>query len=155
MTYGSIIWGQTANISIKRIQIIQNKAIRIINFSPYNSSTANLYRKSNILKFSDYVKLQNFLLVHDNLNNKNPLALQNSFKLAKDVQRYPTRGAENLKVLIPKIRKVTYGKFSINFRAASVWNDYVTKFPNEALYHRSKQYCKRFITKHIIESYIP
>ena len=73
MTYGSIIWGQTANISVKRIQIIQNKAIRIINFSPFNSPTAILYRKSNILKFSDYVKLQNFLLVHDNLNKRSSL----------------------------------------------------------------------------------
>ena len=34
LNHGSIIWGQRSTSSIKRLESIQNKAIRIINFAP-------------------------------------------------------------------------------------------------------------------------
>ena len=105
LNYGSIIWGQTSNNSIKRIETIQNKAIRIINFASYNSSTNHLYKESKILKFTDYIKLQNFLLVHDNINKKVPFALQNSFTPAANVHNHHTRGAIHYKMILPKIKK--------------------------------------------------
>ena len=39
LNYGSIIWGQRSTSTIKRIESVQNKAIRIINFAPFNSKT--------------------------------------------------------------------------------------------------------------------
>ena len=105
LNYGAIIWGQTSNNSIKRIETLQNKAIRTINFAPYNSPTNHLYKESKILKFTDYIKLQNFLLVHDNIHKKVPFALQNSFTLAIDAHKYPTRGATHYKMTLLKIKK--------------------------------------------------
>ena len=49
LTYGSQVWGQFSNINIRRLQQIQNKAIRIINFAPYREPVTPLYYKSNIL----------------------------------------------------------------------------------------------------------
>ena len=60
LTYGSQIWGQSTNKHICRIQRIQNKAIRIINFADYRDPVSPLYNKSNILKFSDHIKLKTF-----------------------------------------------------------------------------------------------
>ena len=91
LNYGAIIWGQTSNSSIKRLENIQNKALRIINFAPYNSPTNHLYKTSKILKFTDFIKLQNFLLVHDDINKKIPYALQNTFKAAKDSHGHLTK----------------------------------------------------------------
>ena len=79
--------------------------LRIINFAPYNSKTNHLYKTSKIIKFTDYIKLQNFLLVHDDINKNIPYALQNTFKAAKDSHRHLTRGAVNHKITLPKIKK--------------------------------------------------
>ena len=153
LNYGAIIWGQKSNKSIKRLESIQNKAIRIINFAPYNSPTNHLYMNSKILKFTDHIKLQNFLLVHDDFNKKVPLALQNSFTPAINTHKYPTRGATNFKMILPKIKKVTYGEYSISYQAAKFWNSIVSKYPDEKLHLKSRSFCKKFLSKKLLELY--
>ena len=73
LTYGSQVWGQFQNQHVGRLQKIQNKAIRIINFSGYNDPVDPIYHKLKVLKLGDHVKLQNFLYVHNSLNNKVPM----------------------------------------------------------------------------------
>ena len=153
MTYGSIIFGQSPNVSIRRIEKIQNKAIGILNFASFKSETGPLYKKSKIIRFSDHVKLQNFFLVHDDINKRNPFALQNTFKLAKNMHKYSTRGAVNSKVILPGIRKQTYGKFSISYQAAIIWNIMVSKFKNDSLHLKNKVFCKNLITNYLFNSY--
>ena len=153
MNYGSIIWGQNSNTHIKRIETIQNKAIRIINFKPYNTPSNHLYKESKILKFTDGIKLKNFLLVVDNVNNNLPFALQNSFTPAKDIHNYRTRATTFYKMSLPKINKVTYGEYSISYQATKFWNSMVTKFPEEKLHLKSKPFCKTFIICKLLELY--
>ena len=82
-----------------------------------------------------------------------PFALQNSFILASDTHSYRTRGATHQKVSLPKIKKVTYGENSISYQAAEFWNSTVTKYSNEKLYLKSKQFCKKFVTNKLLEEY--
>ena len=147
------LFGQASSKQIKRIETIQNKAIRIINFAHYNASTNLLYKNSKILKFTDQIKLNNFLLVLETINKKVPFALQNSFTPASETHSYLTRGATYCKVSLPKIKKVTYGEKSISYQAAQFWNNTVTKYPNEKLHMKSKQFCKKFVTNKFIEDY--
>ena len=105
------------------------------------------------MKFTDFIKLQNCLLIHDDLNKNNPYGLQNSFTLAKDLHSYATRGALNNKVILPKIKKVTYGEYSINYQAAKVWNELVSKFANERLQDQSRLTCKKFLQSYFLEQY--
>ena len=153
LNYGSIIWGQRSTSSIKRLESIQNKAVRVINYASSNSKTDNLYKRLKILKFTDYVKLQNFLLVHDVINKKTPFVLQNSFSPAKNTHSYATRGAKNHKVVVPKIKKVTYGEYSISYQAATFWNRMVTKHSDKELHLKSRSYCEKFIGDKLLESY--
>ena len=76
LSYGAQIWGQSENKYIGRIIKIQNKAIREINFANYNDSVDPLYHASKILKFTDNVKVLNFLHVLDSLTNKLPITLK-------------------------------------------------------------------------------
>ena len=63
LTYGSQIRGQHNNDVVKKLQVIQNKGLRIINFkSPRTSATP--FFKKEILKLADNVSLQNFLFAH-------------------------------------------------------------------------------------------
>ena len=100
--YGSIVWGQKTNSNIKRLETIQNKALRVINFAPFNAPTNELYKNNRILKFKDQIRLQNILLVHDDINRKIPYALQNTFKPLSDTQSYQTRGVKKFKMSLNK-----------------------------------------------------
>ena len=60
LLYGSQIWGQS-NSSILKMEKLQNRALRIINFVSYRAPTNSLYK---ILKFADSIKLSNFLFSH-------------------------------------------------------------------------------------------
>ena len=153
MTYGSIIWGQTQNSAVRRIENIQNKALRVINSAPFNSPTTNLYKNSKILKFYDHIKLQNFLFVHDDLHKNIPIALQNSFKLLSDNHNYSTRGSNLSQIMLPKIKKVTHGKYSIKFQAACYWNQTVAKYPSDNLKSKSRNFCKTFLRNSLLMSY--
>ena len=73
LTYSYQIWGQVPSPNIKRILILQNKALRIINFAPLRSQVNPLYKMNNILKIADIVQLQNLLFVHDYFHNKLPV----------------------------------------------------------------------------------
>ena len=53
LMYSSLIWGHNNSI-VTRLQILQNKALRIINFKPRRTSATPLYGKCKILKLRDY-----------------------------------------------------------------------------------------------------
>ena len=74
LTYGSQIWGQHDRI-VKKLQIIQNRAIRFMNFKPLRTSASPLFKTSGILTLADFVKLQNVLYAHDCLKKNLPQSL--------------------------------------------------------------------------------
>ena len=101
---------------LNRIKTLQNKAIRIINFADYKASASPLYRKSNILKVSDIVNVQNLLLVFDCVKGQLPTALSNIFIPAKNTHNYGSRGTKNGKIFVPPANIVwlTQHKISVN-----------------------------------------
>ena len=74
LLYGSQIWGQS-NQSVSKMEKLQNKALRIINFKPLRYSVNSLYNKCEILKFGDSIKLSIFLYGHDNIKGNLPTTL--------------------------------------------------------------------------------
>ena len=155
LTYGSQIWGQYSNQHIKRLQKIQNKAIRIINFSNYNDSVDPLYYKSKILKLSDHVRLKNFLFVHNSLNNNLPSPLKNSFKLNTENHSHTTRSTFQNKMALPEARTLIYGLNSIKYRSVAEWNLMVNDSILENLHLKSISVCKKTITNYLIDEYEP
>ena len=156
LTYGCQVWGQFSNKHICRLQHIQNRAIRIINFAPFRESSDPLYYKSNILKLSDYVKLQNFNYVHNALNNNLPESLKGSFTIADDTLIFNTRGASEIetpKIRLPKVRTQCYGINSIKYQSAGFWNIITSQFPDTQLQLQSKYICKNKVTKYLLDQY--
>jgi hypothetical protein len=153
LTYGSQVWGQFSNKHICRLQRIQNKAVRIINFAKFRDPSTPLYHKSRILKLSDHIKLQNFIYVHNSLKGNLPLPLKDSFKIAADTYSFNTRGASQNKMILPKARTQYYGINSIKYQSAAFWNIVVSVFPDEKFHLRSKSFCKKIIAKYLIDEY--
>ena len=53
LIYGNLLWGNTFKKSIKRLEVLQKRAIRIITNFSYNEPSSPLFKRANILKVSD------------------------------------------------------------------------------------------------------
>ena len=76
------------------------------------------------------------------------------FLITCNQHKYPTRRATRYTVNIPKVNTTIYGLRSIKFQSAHVWNLFVNKFPDENLKHKSRNICKKIITKYLLSTYI-
>ena len=155
LNYGSIVWGQKVGSSAGRIQTIQNKAVRVLNFAPFRSRSDPLYHDSKILKFSDTVKMKNICLIYDYLNKTIPLVLREWFKFvpSAELHQYPSSGAKLFKLKVPKVRGVTYGEYSIAFQSIRNWNAIVAGTPQTGLQTITKLKLKEILFVFFIESY--
>ena len=88
LSYCCLVWAQNFS-SIKRILILQKKAVRI-NFQPRNSHTSPLFKQNFILKFQDKICLENMLFVSKSLHNLSPSVFNKWFSLSSDQHNYET-----------------------------------------------------------------
>ena len=137
LMYGSQIWGQTQDTNLAQIARQQNKAMRIINFAPFDAPSEALYRASDILKFSENINLLNLLFVYDRLNDKHPLVMKNIFNFLRKTHKYLTRNSE-YRLKLPKVKTTTYGLNSIEYKCISVWNSMILKFDDNKLNNLNK-----------------
>jgi hypothetical protein len=105
LNYCLLVWGY----SNTRIKKLQKRAIRIISVSKYNAHTEQLFRKLNLLKIDDILKLQQLKFYFKYLNNQlpkyfcgrengNPQHNKDNFVLNRnsDIHEHNTRGKLNL-----------------------------------------------------------
>ena len=68
LNYDNLVWGHNTN-TIKRLPILQKKALRLLNFKSTNFHTSPLYLRLNILKLPDETFLENCILISKAMNN--------------------------------------------------------------------------------------
>ena len=152
LMYSSLIWGQNNSI-VTRLQILQNKALRIINFKPRRTSATPLFGICKILKLRDNISLQSFLLAYDSINCQLPSSLNKLFTFV-DVDRDHNTRTETLYQLIrPRTRTILYGSNSIKSKSLDIWNYCNLHYKEKNLYAKSKSICKNFVTKVLINRY--
>ena len=69
LNYGILLWGGTHKSYTHKLQVLQNKAIRVINNYKYNESASPIYRKLNIMTFDNMYKLESCKFMY--MNSKN------------------------------------------------------------------------------------
>ena len=150
LSYGSQIWGQL-NVITKRLQLIQNKAMRIMHFQPPRTSATPLFKLSNILKVDDLINLQNFLLTHDSLKNNLPISLRGKMQFLE--HPHDTRNFDYLQLRRPRTKTILYGSKSINSRSIDTWNSINKTYHGDKLHEKSRAFCKKFIYNLLISKY--
>ena len=74
------MWGQYQGTEFKKIETLQEKAIRIIKFLPNNAPVSKEMHKLRILKLKDFITLQNVLFVYDCLEEERMKSFNTTFK---------------------------------------------------------------------------
>ena len=117
--------GVTYKTNLQKIITSQKRAIRIITFFGINDHSSPLFKKLNILKFVDLVQFYNAVFTFDYHTNNLPPVFNHYFTPISNIHHYNTRLASKSSYSLPKIR-TKYGKFSLKFQVALIWN----KIPN-------------------------
>ena len=104
LIYASQIWGQTKTKLFQEVVKLQNKAIRIINFLPFNSSNINkTYNDLKILKLPDFILLQNSLFMKDCFEKEILNPFFNYFKKSGSQHSHGTRSTFKNCAFVPKV----------------------------------------------------
>ena len=152
-TVDHFIWGLRRSNHFIRLERLQNKAIKIINFANFYDPILSLYKESKILKLSDNIKLLNFLYVLDDINHNIPPALENTFQLVANSHDYQTRKSVHHNVAVPNVRTTIYGLKSIKYQSCQEWNVFINHFKDNLLHTKSKSVCKKIICNFFFNTY--
>ena len=90
LQYCSSLWGQASKTSLKPVQTLQNKALKIMTNTRWHHSASPLYQTLQLLKFNDIVKLQLAKIMHC-VHNNNISNLYFGFSKVEKYHHYCTR----------------------------------------------------------------
>ena len=128
ISYSNQVWGQQPS-TVTKIEKLQDKAVRIINFCNPEQPVDCLYKNSGILQFSDLVKLHNCLFVKRGLAKDLPLVFDNYFTKSQHVHNHKTRASKKGLLTLPLV-KTNFGKQSTKFKSATDWNNALLELRN-------------------------
>ena len=120
--YGSQVWTSKLISVSDKISRLQKAAMRIMTFSEFRAHSEPLFKKLEILKFSDSLTVNNCSFVYDYFNNNLPNSFKNTFLRTDDLHKYSTRQAATGQLYIPKYETTTFGLKCIYKRCINSWN---------------------------------
>ena len=129
LKYFCQIWGQN-NTILRKLEPLQNKALRIINFKNNEYNVNELYKTNKILKIADYIKLLNCLFVRDVIA-QSTIHHSKSFLFKWETHQHNTRHARQNTVTLNQYKTAFYGTHSIKHQSTLIWN----QTNNEPVYH--------------------
>ena len=122
--YCILIYSSVLQNTIKRLILLQKKAIRIATNSRYNSHTIPLFKRNEILPLEEQSKYSKIMIMYDYINNKLPKSFDETWK--RNHQRHQRnmtlRNANHFHV--PFVRLTTQMKFPIA-DIPRLWNENV------------------------------
>jgi len=118
LIYGILSWGTASTTILKRLQIIQNKIIKIINFkSPYDH-VSPLYKQLSILNIDKIFTFNCLKLMYKCKHSLVPNSISSLF--TQPVHPYMTRFSEGNFSL--QIIHTNYGKYSPSYACKYLWS---------------------------------
>lgn len=90
-TYGIIAWGQAVKSNLRKILILQKRALRLMHFFPNEDHILPLFISSNILPINLLYFETVLIFMHDVAHDSVPLNLKNLFRSSNQVHTYNTR----------------------------------------------------------------
>ena len=118
--YCNHIWGSSCSKNIKRLFVLQKKAIRIICHANPRSQSEPLFKELKLLNVWQINEFLNGQFMYKCYHNLLPSVFDTYFIRTRDIHKYGTRQATAY-FDIPKV-KTEYRKSSIQFRGPFIWN---------------------------------
>ena len=108
--YGIVLYGVCRSSLLNKVQVLQNKLIKVLYKLPYRTDTDALHSNLDILKFKDICKYQIQKFVYESVNKTCITQFHNYYKNTHNEHNMDTR-QENL--LYTRIPKTKYEEYSL------------------------------------------
>ena len=161
LNYGCQIWTNGNNINTTAA--LQNRALRIINFSDFQADADPIYKSHNILKIRDLAKMQKLLFVHDALNDLAPAHFSDYFKFYSQQHSYNTVNNPSSQysrplgsLALPDTNSI-FGTRTAKYSCAKVWNDFIREIAQSGrnlpqFSSMSRNSFKKLVKSHILST---
>ena len=101
LLYGIAVLGSTYQTLINKLQVLQNKAMKIIEGCDWNSKVLDIYLKHKILTIQNLYLFEVGKLMYRFHNNRLPITFENYFTLILHSNKYKTRGITAVTYRLP------------------------------------------------------
>ena len=118
LRYGILSWSTASNQLLDRLRVLQNRALRFIDFSPIGTTLLPIYAQFKVLPLSNLIELQRATYMFSFDKNDLPLVFRSYCK--KPTHHYNTRFSE-ANFSIPS-HKTRLSETSIKFIGPTIWS---------------------------------
>ena len=144
--YCSTVWANTSDSNIKKLQLVQNFAVRIITGArKYDHITPHL-QELGWLPVKDHLRYRDLLIMFKCLNDMAPGYFSTKFSTRSSIHDCETRNMNDLDV---PIFKTNSGQRTFKFRATKLWNDLDCKFKDISSFITFKKQLKQNMLSNI------
>ena len=122
LSYAITTWGKAASTRLNKIQVMQNRLVRIITKKcNRRTSMSPLYKQLSILKLSNIFKLEVTKFMTKKKYNNLPELFQDHFYSTTDIHKFATRQAGPHDSFLPRSSS-KFAQNSIKVCGVEVWN---------------------------------
>ena len=150
LTYCSVIWSSTYPTRLKSLFTIQKKLVRIMTFARFREESKPLFLALDILNIYELNLYLIALFMYSYFNNNLPEYFINYFRLNENIHSHDTRSASNIFI---EYRRTNYGKFSLKYRGAQIWNNLPNTLKISKTYRSFKKSAKVYVRNQTILHY--
>ena len=115
-------------------------------FANYKDKSGPLFLSLKILNIYELIIYLMVLFMYSYFNDKLPSYFTNYYKLNEKLHSYNTRTASNIYI---DYKRKNYGKFSLKFRGARIWNKLHKDLKIFKLYTLFKKSIRVFVLNHV------
>ena len=119
LTYGDIIWSGCSESNKKKLQTVQNFALKSIIGMRKHDSASEAHRILKYLDLEEKRKIHQAVFAHKALNGKTPVPITKEYSDLKSYEDHRSAMKGNLK--IPAHKKSIYQR-SVLYRTVKIWN---------------------------------
>ena len=148
LNYCAVIWGRNYPSNIKKINMMQKRALRIIDKKHFIYPTNELFIKHKLLKFNDIIKEQSIMILLAYLKETLPTPIANMLKCENS-----SNPRQHDHFVIP-FAMTNYRMFSLSCSAPRYWNKITTlSYKKLDDVPRSKTTLKKKVREFLINTY--
>ena len=117
--YGLVLYGACRSTLLNKVQVLQNKLLKVLYKLPFRSDTNVMHSNLDILKVKDIYKYQIQKFVYESLSKTCIPQFHNYYRYVYNVHQINTRQHNHLHRARVKTK---YGEHSLKYYGAGLWN---------------------------------